>query len=274
MDTDFTPNARVIADSVSPVDIRLTTIEVVLHRFVLAELNTHRAFSRNSASSRAIPVARMMAKVATKPAIPLQWPAEQSGMQGGAPVADPGKARDIWLAARDAAVVHAEQLAGLGVHKSIVNRLLEPFLTHTVIITATDWDDFWMQRCSPLAQPEIRAAAEAMLAARNLSQPRPVDYDQWHTPYISDDERDQLTPAMQRRVSAARCARVSYLTHAGIRDPDMDLDLYARLLAAQPPHASPLEHVATPAYCVGRTHDNVRGNFDGWHQLRHLVLDH
>ncbi len=273
METDLTPRARVIADSVSPVDIRLSTLEVVIHRFVLAEMNTHRAFSRNSASSRAIPVARMMAKVATRPAVPLEWPAEQRGMQGGGQIADPGKARDIWLAARDAAVVHAEQLAGMGVHKSVVNRLLEPFLPHTVIITATDWSGFWHQRCSPLAQPEIRVAAEAMRAALDASTPRPVDYGQWHTPYISDQERDQLGEAMLRRVSAARCARVSYLTHAGIRDPDADVDLYARLLTAQPPHASPLEHVATPAYCVGRTHDTVRGNFDGWHQLRHLVLD-
>ncbi len=266
--SDFAPTAQVIADSISPNGHRLTTIEVTLHRFILAELNTHRALSRNSASSRAIPVVRTMARLADRPAVPLEWPAEQRGMQGGQPL--PGAiadtARATWLAARDAAVGYAENLAALGVHKSVTNRLLEPFMTTTVILSATDWDNFFHQRCSPLAQPEIRAAADAIRAARNHSTPTPVD-NGWHLPYITDTDRAEV-PGSLVFVSAARCARVSYLTHTGHRDVTADLDLYNRLVTADPPHASPLEHVAYPS-AAG---DTPPGNFTGWFQLRHLAL--
>jgi len=138
------PSARVIADSISPTGHRLTTIEVTLHRFVLAELTTHRAFSRNSASSRAIPVSRTMVTLAEHPAIPLRWASEQKGMQGGPDLPDgtAAKAELLWLSARDDAVNTAHRLLDLGVHKSVVNRLLEPFMWTTVIVSATDWDGF------------------------------------------------------------------------------------------------------------------------------------
>lgn len=267
MTNDFEPAARVIADSVSPAGRRLTTIEVQMHRFVLAEFNTHRAFSRNSASSRAIPVTRTLARLAESPAVPIVWPAEQRGMQGGQnlPHEAEEKARQVWLDARDAAVHHAEQLLALGVHKSVTNRLLEPFMSHTVIVSSTSWDNFWTQRCSPQAQPEIRAAAEAMRAAFEDSVPSPVRWGEWHLPYISTEELAQLSLAKCRRVSAARCARVSYLTHAGVRDIDADLGLFDRLTAASPAHFSPLEHVAAPAYL----NPPEAGNFVGWRQLRH-----
>lgn len=269
MSADFTTTAQVIADSISPAGNRLTTIEVTLHRFVLAELNTHRVFSRNSASSRAIPVATTMARIADTPVVPLAWPAEQRGMQGGdeLPADLATQARAAWLNARDAAVDYAEQLAQIGVHKSVVNRLLEPFATTTVIISATDWHGFWRQRCSPLAQPELRAAAQAMNSAYEASVPRRLTAGQWHLPYIRGAELPELL-SRALMVSAARCARVSYRTHDGRRDIDADLNLYDRLIAADPPHASPLEHPATPA----RPGEPVRGNFTGWHQLRHQVL--
>ena len=263
------PNATVIADSVSPAGVRLTTIEVTLHRFVLAELNTHRVFSRNSASSRAIPVRKQLARVLQDPAVPIEFGANQRGMQAGEPLtgADHDEALAAWLQARDRAVAAVEQLQDLGVHKQVTNRLLEPFMWHTVIVTATEWEGFWEQRCSPLAQPEIRVAAEAMRAARDASTPAEVGIDQWHTPYLRDDDGD-LDPETARQVSAARCARVSYLTHDGRRDIDKDLELYERLVTARPPHWSPLEHVATPAE-AGRT---TLGNLRGWRQLRHAVV--
>lgn len=269
--TDFQPHARVVADSVSQAGDRLTTIEVALHRFVLAELNTHRAFSRNSASSRAIPVHRIFERVAEQPAVPICWPAEQKGMQGGEEISLPNRltARAQWLAARDASVYHAEQLLQAGVHKSVVNRLLEPFMATTVIVSATDWDGFWSQRCSPLAQPELRAAAVAMRTAYQQSEPVQLAAGAWHLPYIDDTDRAALPPRVLRHVSAARCARVSYLTHDGRRDHNADRALFARLIEADPPHASPLEHVATP--CTEPT-GPCPGNFTGWHQLRHLVL--
>lgn len=260
------PRASVIADSVSPAGVRLTTLEVTFHRFVLAEFNTHRVFSRNSASSRAIPVHKQIARLVDDPAIPVEFGSNQPGMQAGPALQgeDLEAARKSWLAARDEAVRSAEAMIDLGVHKQVANRILEPFMWHTVIVTATDWDGFWHQRCSPLAQPEIRVAADAMRAAYDASTPASVAAGGWHTPYIREEDGD-LDLETAKRVSAARCARVSYLTHDGRRDLEADLTLYDRLVTADPPHWSPLEHVATPSA------DDPPGNFRGWAQLRHTV---
>lgn len=271
--------AKVIADSVSPDGHRLTTMEVRFHRFVLAEFNTHRVFSRNSASSRAIPFHKQVERVISDPAIPVSWPAEKPGMQGGEELEDTKGAETEWLEARDNAVVSAKYLAEWGVHKSVVNRLLEPFMWHTVIVTATEWDGFWAQRCSPLAQPEIRVAAEAMREAYTESVPYPMLHGEWHTPYMDGDTMRRVYAETKggaefheriRRISVARCARVSYLTHDGKRDIQADLDLYDKLVSARPMHASPLEHVATPA---STNHRFTPGNFRGWAQLRHFVED-
>jgi thymidylate synthase ThyX len=142
---------------------------------------------------------------------------------------------------------------------------------HTVIVSSTDWDGFWTQRCSPLAQPEIRAAAEAMRDAVHASTPTPRASGDWHLPYITDEDRTEAghAPDTLRRVSAARCGRVSYLTQDGRRDLDEDLQLYDRFVTADPPHASPLEHVATPATA---SDSPQLGNLRGWRQLRHVAL--
>jgi thymidylate synthase ThyX len=249
-----------------------------MHRFVLAEFNTHRAFSRNSASSRAIPVAKQIERVRMDPALPVVWPVERSGMQGGdqLPDAIEGEARGHWMLARDEAVARAEAMVALGVHKSVTNRLLEPFMWHTAIVSATEWDNFWTQRCSPLAQPEMRVAAEAMKVAYDESVPQEINFGGWHMPYTGVDEeerfqieREIIMPREAREISVARCARVSYLTQDGRRDVAEDLKLYDRLVSASPPHASPLEHVATPVHA---SEAPPRGNFQGWRQLRHLVL--
>lgn len=264
------PSAHVVADSISPSGDRLTTIEVTFHRFVLAEFNTHRAFSRNSASSRAIPVAKQIERVVYDPAVPVVFPCEQRGMQGGDALEgrDYDDALGAWLDARDAAVRMVKRLVDRGVHKSVANRLLEPFMWHTAIVSATDWDGFWEQRCSPLAQPEIRVAAEAMRAAYDASAPAPVRRGEWHLPYVSDDELVDLGIAVARQVSVARCARVSYLTHDGKRDTDADVALYDKLVSARPGHWSPLEHVATPTSSAAY---GPQGNFRGWRQHRHEV---
>lgn len=262
------PQATVIADSTSPDGVRLTTIEATIHRFVLAEVNTHRTMSRNSSSSRAIPVARQVQRVVDDPAIPIEFGANQPGMQAGAPLAGAEReaAEDAWLAARDATVAAVGRLGELGVHKQVTNRLLEPFMWHQVILSATDWRGFWDQRCSPLAQPEIRVAAEAMRAAYDASTPVQLDEGEWHTPYVRPDEAG-LPLATRKRISAARCARVSYLTHDGRRDVPADEQLYERLVTADPPHWSPLEHVARPL----TDDDAPMGNFRGWRQLRHDI---
>jgi hypothetical protein len=264
--------ADVIADSVSPAGHRLTTLEIVIPRCVQAELLTHRKFSRNSASSRAIPVRAMLKQVMENPFIPHRWQAAQAGMQGGGDVdvAAAVQADRAWLAARDHAAMYAGALLDLNIHKTMPNRLLEPFAWSTLIISATDWDGFWEQRCSPLAELHMEATATAMRAAYTASTPVPLAHGEWHLPYISADEQQQIAamPGVNgRMVSAARCARVSYLTHDGRRDLAEDVRLFEKLVSARPAHWSPLEHQATPAP------DGMlpRGNFNGFEQHRHRL---
>jgi hypothetical protein len=246
--------AKVVADSISPDGVRLTTIEVTFPRIVLAEFNTHRVFSRNSASSRAIPIGKRIKMVAETPYVPEQFGSNQKGMQSGTPLEgqQAEQARHFWLKASEAARVYAAELAELGVHKEYANRLLEPFCWHTVVVTATEWDNYWALRCHPLASPPIRKAAELMHAAREASQPIPINYGEWHLPYVEKSEAFDLLVGEHKlsmedlvAISAARCARVSYLTHDGVRDPSADLLLYRRLASAG--HMSPLEHPARPA---------------------------
>lgn len=240
--------ASIVADSISDAGHRLTTMEVTFPRIVLAEFNTHRVFSRNSASSRAIPVEKQIERVQQQPFIPEYWGAKQRGMQaeqelGRTAIA---QARSRWLQARDDAVAHTEKLLDIGLHKQLTNRILEPFMSHTVIVTATEWDNFFALRANPMAQPEIRQAAELMRQQYNDSVPREVAAGEWHLPFIQADELNGVFEKSEqaRQISAARSARVSYLTHEGKRDPGADLALYKRLVSSG--HMSPLEHPATP----------------------------
>ncbi len=255
-------NARVLLDSVGSNGIRLTTLEVTFPRFVLAEFNTHRTFSRSSASSRAVPTARLLERVETDPVVPLEWGRNKAGMSASDVLSgdEAETARRIWLSARDDAVAHARRLLSLKVHKQELNRLLEPFLWHTVIVTATEWQNFFELRCAPNAQPEIRAAASLMREAIAQSRPRDVGIGAWHTPLIQPDEAG-LELEARKRVSAARCARVSYLTHEGKREIEKDLELYERLKSDR--HLSPFEHVATPS-----DDSSFHANFRGWIQMR------
>ena len=275
-------SARVILDSINEYGDRLTTVEATMVRFVLAEINTHRSHSRNSASSRAIPIQKQLDRVSITPAYPLVWTSEQKGMQGGPPLEgrDLQDAMDLFEAVHGCTTSLIEHYLakhpldkGPRLHKSLLNRLLEPFMWHTVILSATDegWNNFFQLRSSyytDLAQPELMAVADMIYDAMRDSSPKFMDHDEWHTPYIrEDDEFPGFTDLRQvkRKVSIARCARVSYLTHDGRRDIEEDLAMYERLISAEPPHSSPAEHVATPAWRAEET----KGNFRGWHQARH-----
>jgi thymidylate synthase ThyX len=237
-------------------------------RFIHSEMMTHRAFSRNAASSRAIPIKKMIAAVRAEPALPVYWGRNQTGMSAREEIAPElaERARAEWTAALDDALRHAERLAAqdIDLHKQLVNRLLEPFAWITVIITATEWANFFTQRAHPDAQPEIKHIAEMMLQAYGASTPQPVALGRWHLPLIQDDERE-LPDAELCKLSVARCARVSYLTHDGKRDRGKDLELYERLLGGGANgHWSPFEHVATPALDP----QQHSANFVGWEQYR------
>jgi thymidylate synthase ThyX len=255
-------NARVLLDSVSPNGVRLSTLEVTFPRFVLAEFNTHRVFSRSSASSRAVPSTKLIERVQIDPVVPLEWGRNKAGMSASETLTadEAAAALEEWLRARDDAVSHAEALLDLKVHKQELNRILEPFLWHTVVVTSTDWENFFELRCAPNAQPEIREAALRMRAAMAQNEPRAIGPAQWHTPLVQDDEFG-LDVETRKRISAARCARVSYLTHEGKREIGKDLELYERLRSER--HLSPFEHVATPA-----GDERFHANFRGWIQMR------
>jgi thymidylate synthase ThyX len=230
---------------------------------------THRVFSRNAASSRAIPIRTMIEAVRSEPAFPLWWGRNQSGMQAHEEL-DPeaqALAEAEWRRALDDALAHAERLAAkdINLHKQLVNRILEPFAWITVIISATEWANFFTQRTHEDAQPEIKHIAELMFHAYRGSTPRALEFGAWHTPLILADEESALPLEERLRISVARCARVSYLTHDGARDHAKDIALFDRLVeGGANGHWSPFEHVATPL----TTADAWSGNFRGWEQFR------
>jgi hypothetical protein len=307
----MTITAQIVADSISSDGIRLTTMQLRYPKFIHSEFMTHRVFSRNASSSRAIPVERMIEDVLRDPVVPSFWGKNQPGMQASGEINDPvtlmmpdgggfgGGPKDFtrseaWLEARDGAIEIARAFAKAGYHKQIVNRLLEPWAHINVVVTSTEFANFFALRCHPGAQPEMRLLAEAMRDARAASTPTLLQPGEWHLPYF-DPRRDMdLLPTrppegipktwdewflgLAIKLSVARCDRVSYLTHEG-KPPNVeeDLKLYDRLVGAEPLHASPAEHQATPdekdpnlevSYHYDWENPHEHGNFVGWRQFR------
>ena len=193
-------------------------------------------------------------------------------MTGGEPVEDQEKARLIWLEGRDAAVETAKKFVQMNVHKQFANRVLEPYTHVNVVVTATDFANFFALRYHEDAMPEIQTLASEMWRKYALSSPVSRQDGDWHIPFVDDEScvferhRFKLIP-----ISVARCARVSYKKHDGTDSSyEEDLALYERLLRNSPVHASPAEH---QAMAVGDP--NVRsGNFRGWIQYRHTLRGH
>ena len=272
--------AKVIMDSISSYGVRLTTMQITLHRYVLAEFNTHRQFSRNFRSSRAVPVAKLLKEVRTNPAYPVVWQSNKPGMQGGELLSEEDIAlcKAVWLKSAQDAADRAGELARLGLHKAWANRTLEPYLYVHGVVTSTEWANFYALRRHPDAQPEMKALADAMWEAKQASKPKLLQPGEWHLPYVLEEEiqaHGGLTDptGILRKVSTARCARTSYLTHDN-RTPNMgeDLALCQRLVGSVPLHASPAEHPATPDTFIPRYLDWMAsdqwGNFYAWRQYR------
>lgn len=286
--------AKVICDSVAENGIRITTMELRYWRAIHAEFMTHRVFSRNASSSRAIPVKKILSQVWNDPAGPEHWGKNQPGMQARGEISRVKQAiaKFLWfkVAARIACIL-AWFLVQLGLHKQVANRLLEPWQYITVVVTATDWGNFFHLRLSKDAQPEIFTLARAMHFAMKQSIPRKLSDVLWHLPYIRNEDfglmrkylkemlghipLPELVTKYMCMVSAARCARVSYLNHDG-SSPDIikDLDLYSRLADRDDIHASPMEHQAKPDIRVpdelhyAWEHGHLHGNLSGWIQFR------
>lgn len=273
----MTITAKVIAHSNARDETvsSIITMELRYPRFIHSEFMTHRVFSRNASSSRAIPIERMIQDVIDDPAMPVSWGRNQPGMQAGEELSQDeiDTCRTAWESARNAAVLHASIMASEGAHKQIANRLLEPFAHISVVVTATDWDNFFALRCHPAADPTMRALAEAMRDAIARRGPKGND---WHLPYVS---AEQITEAFIKdgrsawstlaMISAARCARVSYLNHDGTQpDIEKDLALARRLLESK--HMSPFEHQAR---VTGEDGTALWGNLNGWDQFRKMIED-
>lgn len=298
--------AKVVCDSVSEQGVRLTTFEIEYPRFIHGELMTHRMLSKNSSSSRAIPIQKMLDQIENNMAIPVYWGKNKSGMQAVEEVngCDLEESKLEWKLAYKSAKHHTNLSSAFGLHKQVPNRLTEPFQMMKVVITGTDWDNFFNLRIHPDAQPEICMLAYKMYQAMQESVPKTLKYGEWHLPYVNFGSKfgyiaDQTILTLEEaiKISAASCAAVSYRTEGmTLEKADKIFDM---LIDAEVIHASPFEHLATPieekefsfeipldgsetsyresdSWQEGVTHRNKQGdlcsgNLRGWVQYRHTL---
>jgi hypothetical protein len=269
---------EVLLDSVSPSGARLTTMRWKYPLMVHAEGCRHRCQSRAVGSSRAIPTARMIASVVQDCATPVFWGKNQKGMAAAEELTGWRRrlCEGLWRGASYGAVAATWSLTALGLHKQIANRPLTPFLYVTEVVTATDWANFFALRCHPAAQPEMRKIADLAHLLYLTSTPRTIRLHEWHLPFVTNEEAARLGLENAKKMSAARVARTSYRTHEGKRSTlEEDRTLYTRLVGAQPIHASPTEHLATPLphYAKHLPHPYV-GNLRGWQSHRYELEGH
>ncbi len=269
---------KIVADSITDGGSRLVTWCWEYWRAIHEEVMTHRALSRNSASSRAIPAKKMREWILERPAIPMHWGKNEKGMAASAEVDDVSVAREWWLRGLAKSAEHHAEGEALGLHKQIVNRVIQPWMTMSVVVSATDHANLFHLRKNAAAEPHFQIIAGMAWELFHSHLPAYRAPGDWHLPYVDDDViwsaitmqslGEGLAHDVVKKVSTGRCARVSYLTHEGRRDVAEDIALHDRLaatasLGAEPMHASPFEH---PAMAVG---GRVRhGNFEGWKQYR------
>ena len=264
-------SVKIVADSISETGKRITTFELEYPRIIHSELMTHRLFSRNAMSSRAIPIKKMIEQVQTNPAMPVKFGKNQPGMQDAgehdAQLGDGYSAEEWWKLAGLSAAQFAAEFADAGYHKQIANRLLEPFQRMKTVVTSTEWNNFFWLRVDPDADPTIYEVARLMKQAVDANIPEILQPGEWHTPYVDHvygfgdgeddeyifegycvlDENDKpvmLSVEEAKAISASCCAQVSYRVLNNSKEKA--LDIYSKLLSGNKVHASPFEHVATP----------------------------
>lgn len=262
---------------------KLITFVCKYWRAIHSEVMTHRDFSRNASSSRAIPTAKLLEQVRTHPAGPVFWGKNMPGMQAVEecdegiihPTTGVKVPRELaWEMMANEAADWAQAWSDAGYHKQIVNRVIEPFSFITVVITATSWDNYYALRAHADAQPEIQDVAYTMLKivrdvpVRMIEETDFRDQASWHLPFVSLDERHKFAVPILLAMSSARCARTSYLTHDK-QNPTMEQDdaLYRRLVESKPIHASPTEHQAGNSGSDGR----CRNFTGGWVMHRSML---
>lgn len=259
-------DAEIICDSLCN-GYRITTLKIVYPRIILAEVNTHGASARNTASSRAVPHKKMVQRIKDAPFIPEYIGKNKSGMQSDGEISEEAKeeAIKVWLDLRDKAIDANEKLAQLEVHKEIANRVLETWLHVETVITATEWDNFFTLRRNKDAQPQFQALANEIKIALDANVPKALAIGDWHLPFITEKDRENYSLEECKKISTARCARVSYfLQEGGLSNPEKDLPMCEKLISSG--HYSPLEH---PAKAVG--YFKRIGRYVGWCSLRHTL---
>ena len=280
-------SAKILSDSLNPAGCRLTTWILTYPRFFHSELMTHRVFSRNAASSRAIPVKKVIEEVKNNTSMPVYWGKNQSGMQASEELDEASKelAKTEWFKARDLAIEQAQKMLDIGLHKQIANRILEPFMHMTVILTGTEFENFFSLRAHKDAQPEFQELAYMMLHLYKSTDPKNLKEGEWHIPFGDKIDEQRLvdceafkkeTQGMEigltselkdhvslfkRKIATARCARVSYLNFEGKDDYNSDIQLCNILSSSG--HWSPFEHCAQAL-----PDEQWSGNFRGWKQYR------
>lgn len=246
----------------------IATFQLTYWKAVHPQMLTHRAFSRNAGSSRAIPTENVMIKNLLQDTWgPIRWGSNKPGMQAGEDILNPEEAENIWQEAAEQSIKIARKLIDLGVHKEIANRVLEPFSKIDVVLTATDFDNFFDLRLHDAAQPSIQDIAQKMRHLLDTNEPKVVSGFGWHLPYVSEEDKDTYNDKALLKLSVARCARVSYKLFDGSSNVDKDFELYESLLKDK--HMSPFEHQARPK---DQFEKHTPSNFTGWHQLRHDLV--
>jgi hypothetical protein len=272
--------AKVLADSISPIGKRLTTLQVTYPHAIHKDIMTHRALSRNFLSFRAYPPEKLYEMLTDENCfIPEVFTERRPGMSGGVPLSQTQQdlCVETWLAAKAKAVLACKRLVELGVAKEQANIPIQDYCWITGIVSATTWDNFFGLRLeqnedgTPKARPEVYKIASMMRAAIEGSEPKSLRYGDWHLPLVTPIEAISRVYGINpkgwdywKKVSTGRCARISYLTHDGVRDPEKDIELHDKLL--EDIHMSPFEQVARPAR--GYWENAKESNFDGWWQYR------
>ena len=282
-------SAKMLQHSITAAGVELYTMELEYPRFIHAEFMTHRVFSRNAASSRAIKVSTLIGLVTDNLAHPIHWGANQAGMVAENELENPQQSQDDWVRASQYACYIADRLDSQNVHKQIANRVIENFGHIKVVMTTTEMANFMELRAHPAAAPEIQKLAEQMHFAIMASNPMVLKDGEAHVPYIDRKRLDDgsleysvngqaIDLATALKISASACAQVSYrLLNLGV---EKAVELYDRLANQKPVHASPFEHQALTMpkgkWPVGATHmtrDGTywSGNLRGWVQYRHIL---
>jgi hypothetical protein len=275
--------AKVIKASVNAyTGQEIVTFELDYPRFIHAEIMTHRMFSRNAQSSRAVPVSKTL-EVNQEWVKPVQWGKNKSGMSAGEELDGVSleSAKALWDCAAKEAFVFSKRLADVGLHKQWSNRLTEPFSRIKVVVTATEWDNFFWLRDDPdAAQPEIVELARKMQTAYTDADFIALHADQWHLPYIEtrttlneqqyfDSDGRVLSLEDALKISASCCAQVSYRKLDDSKEKA--IEIFNRLFSGPKPHLSPVEHQAMcfdgdwfgsgADWIEGLTHQDRHGNY-------------